>query len=329
MSGELVDFGLSVVIITHGRPELLRRTLASLAECELPKCLRQTLVVENGTPAGAEEVVNETTSTLRAKYCVVSSNIKTVSLNAALDMCCDDLVVFLDDDVRLSPQLLKAYADAAAEYGHGNYFGGPTGTDYEKQPPDWLRPFLPPSAAGFDLGSEQLVIKYPGCFLGFNWAAFASDLRRCGSFSRDLGPGTPVGVGDESFMQQRMNERGIVGRYVPEAMVWHYVPSERCSPKWALARARGSGITQGIFAEYWHRRTGEPLKKWRALLREFRRATAKTAITRLLAFRPDARFWLRHTLTLLIGFRNGISLGAIQRPLDDDVWLGGAPRDFR
>lgn len=53
-----------------------------------------------------------------------------------------------------------------------------------------------------------------------------------------------------------------------------------------------------------------------------RETAATSSLSRLLLVRSDARFWLRHTLTLLRGFQNGITLGASRRLLDDDVWSG-------
>ena len=67
-------------------------------------------------------------------------------------------------------------------------------------------------------------------FLGFNWAASASDLIRMGGFNEERGPGT-VSRGQETDMQERMLKDGMRGRYLPDALVWHYVPRARCSPE--------------------------------------------------------------------------------------------------
>ena len=50
---------VTVLIPTHGRPTLLGRTLASLGACRLPAAYAETVVVENGSRAGAEAVVAE------------------------------------------------------------------------------------------------------------------------------------------------------------------------------------------------------------------------------------------------------------------------------
>jgi GT2 family glycosyltransferase len=314
---------MHLVIVTHQRPELLERTLNFLAECKIPPSRLNTIVVENGGQTGAEQVVNFAAPALNAKYLFVESHRKTVALNRALRDCDDDdLLVFLDDDVRVSPELLIAYHDAAQNYGRGHYFGGPTAVDYEVRPQHWLVRYLPPSAVGIDLDNSNTF------FLGFNWAAFADDLRLCGGFSTEFGPGTLTGGGDESFMQYRMNQAGIFGRYVSDALVWHYVPAERCSPAWALARASGGGMNAGILHEHWRRTRGLPPQKLRSTLRKLRRETHKQDLLDLLMMRPVGRYWAKYSMTWVTGFWRGVKHGALIKPLDDANWRDSALKDF-
>ena len=55
---------LTVLIPTHGRPTLLRRTLESVAQCKRPVGYEGRLVVENGSRAGGEAIVREVASVL-------------------------------------------------------------------------------------------------------------------------------------------------------------------------------------------------------------------------------------------------------------------------
>lgn len=47
------------------------------------------------------------------------------------------LVVFLDDDVRLSRKFFTAYESVAGKFGPGHYFGGSVSIDYEADPEPW------------------------------------------------------------------------------------------------------------------------------------------------------------------------------------------------
>ena len=238
---------LTTVIATNGRPDLLRRTLESLAACIKPTLYRGTIIVENGVKAGAEEVVRSCHPSLSAQYLYQHQGNKCHALNTALEQVGEGLIFFTDDDVRIHPDTLCAYADATAKTGGGQFFGGPIGVDYDVEPPEWLSRYLPFSARGWRLDGGVQVVQKPR-FLGFNWAAFAKDIRDAGGFNPSLGPGatTLATVGDEPEIQARLVRNGVRGVYIPEAVVWHYVPEERCSPKWALRRAYHMGVSSGM-----------------------------------------------------------------------------------
>jgi GT2 family glycosyltransferase len=233
-----------VVLATRDREDLLARTLGSLAQCRRPSGFCGALIVENGRRGETERVVREAPAPLGARYLFEPAGNKSRALNAALATIDDGLIVFLDDDVRVGADLLEVYAAAARAVGGGWFFGGPVQPDYEEAPPEWLATFLPPSARQWRPDAARLATK--PFFLGFNWAAFAGDLRRVGGFDERLGPGTDSGVGDESDIQRRLHASGVTAMCVPEALVHHWVPRGRCSPEWALERAYRNGIRSGL-----------------------------------------------------------------------------------
>lgn len=227
---------LHILIPTHGRTDLLQRTLDSLAACRIPSCLAGTIVIENGGQEGAEAVVAAAAPQLKASYRYTAKGNKSHALNLALQELEEGLVLFFDDDIRLHPNALEAYASAAAEIGGGHFFGGPFGVDYEAEPPDWLKRYLTPCALGWEPAAENWQPEETTTFYGCNWAAFTEDLKETGGFNEDLGPGLSAS-GQESDMQVRLRTAGVTPQYVPDAKVWHYVPAHRCSPEWLLDRA--------------------------------------------------------------------------------------------
>lgn len=241
-----MDRDLVVVIATANRGGLLRRTLASLAECSKPASYRETVIIENGAKTGAEDIIRSYHSSLKTRYLYAEQPNKSGALNAALEVVGDCLVFFTDDDVRVHPNTLCAYADAARGVHRRQYYGGPTRVDYQSEPADWLKAYLPPSARGWYLennpGSGKKTV-----FLGCNWAAYVCDIKDAGGFNSRFGPGALTGsTGQEANMQTRLWERGVKPVYVPEAMVWHYVPQEACSPKWIKKRAYRYGVECGM-----------------------------------------------------------------------------------
>jgi len=233
---------ITIVIPTHNRNDLLSRTLDSLSKIDLPINYRQTIVIENGGEFGAKQVVSQASSHLRVDYQYYENGNKSAALNHVLSLVDDDLLVFFDDDIRVAKGLLQSYASMAADWPHC-FFGGPMECDYEEDPESWVR--LPPSALGWspreDSSGQSLV------FLGCNWAAFTEHLRLSGGFDPRVGPGGTTGArGQETLMQNKLREHGYSPRYIPDAMVWHYVPSNRCSERWALERAYQNGLTKGL-----------------------------------------------------------------------------------
>ena len=181
---------------------------------------------------------------VRATYLYVEQANKSRALNFAIEQLNDEcLVFFSDDDIRFDVKVLKAYEDIATP-GAGEFYGGPTEVDYQREPAAWLIPFLPGSARGWHLDQQTNWVNQP-VFLGCNWAAFVGDLRAGGGFREQFGPGA-VACGQELFMQRDLLACGLRGRYVPKAKVWHYVPAERCSPQWAANRSYKNGTAKGL-----------------------------------------------------------------------------------
>ena len=235
---------LTILIPTHGRPTLLKRTLDSLAQCVLTESYEELVVIENGSRVGAKKVVASLPPRLNARYMNREQGNKSFALNEALNTIRGGLVVFFDDDVRVHPDVLVRYAEVARGVEKGVFFGGPTDVDYEQPPPAWLLEYLPPSAKGWATDGEWENEDF-NFFLGFNWAAFAADLEMLGGFDNDVGPGTSS-TGQETDMQKRLLSGNVKQQFVPGAKVWHYVPKERCSPAWALKRQYRNAVTDGF-----------------------------------------------------------------------------------
>lgn len=276
-----------VVIPTSGRSSLLTRTLRSLARVQQPESFREVRVVENGPPSGAEESVAAMRDCLPITYCYCAQPNKSAALNHAIRDLSEELVVFFDDDIRVSPSVLMAYQSASQGISSGRFFGGPFGCDYEQEPPGWLLRNLPLSAKGWE-SEDGHGIGPTGGFLGFNWAAFACDLKSAGGFDPTLGPGGTSGaVGQESDMQNRLHALGVCSQYVPEAMVWHYVPASRCTRQWALHRIFREGIQQGLAAGREKQLAGT-VPRW--VWRQYAESCVQYWSFHLFLRRPEARF---------------------------------------
>jgi len=270
-----------VLIAACGQPELLRRTLRSLATCEKPANYAGVVVAENGPRAGLDAVVAEFSPACRFRYRYSEPPNKSLALNRALFQIPDALALFTDDDVQVPPQTLMAYANAAAGKQGGEFYGGPIIPDHEGQPPPlWLVPLLPRSAGGWRMPVESLTeIKRPE-FIGPNFAAFAADVLKVGGFDTRLGPGRHMASpGEDTEIQERLLAAGVRGYYLPGAAMRHLVKAGCCNEEFAIHRAERNGVYWGIsqtrqpgfFPRRWLKAYGQWLNdRWR--VRRWRRS---------------------------------------------------------
>jgi GT2 family glycosyltransferase len=240
---------LWVLIAAAGKPDLLHRTLSSLAAAVKPPSYRGTLIVENGKPCGIEQVVRSFSREQRFQHLYVPEPNKSHALNCGLTRLGESLVFMTDDDVRLDPDVLVAYNEAAIGCCGGEFYGGPVQIDAEYGlPPAWMRRYYPLTIVEpWSLSHSSRTAVTNQTFMGTNWAAFAHDLRAVGGFDTRIGPGgTTTAAGQETEAQRRLLAHGAQAVYVPNAIAWHFLHREFLQPEWVLKRAYRHALEWGI-----------------------------------------------------------------------------------
>ncbi|RAU83291.1 glycosyltransferase [Pontibacter arcticus] len=234
-----------IVIPTYGRGSLLNRTLESLSKCVFPSNYLKTIVIENGEKGDAEIVCSKYKN-IGCEYQYSAQANKSDALNKALDTIENDIfIIFFDDDIRVSPEVITAYASAFEEYGLDYFYGGPYQVDYELRPEPYYIDFMPVSASGWEKAKNKKLS--PIDLIGFNWAAHSSQLKKAGGFDINFGPNSATGAtGQEHDMMVRLDNLGINPWYVEDAKVWHYVPKERATFNWLINRKFKAGISAGL-----------------------------------------------------------------------------------
>jgi GT2 family glycosyltransferase len=280
---------IHVLIVTAGNGSLLSRTLQSIAESEQPTNFASVIVIDTRCDSATRKVCERQSQNIRTQYVASATENKSDALNQALaTLPSDSLVIFSDDDIRFTPQTLTAYAKPAACIARGVYFGGPFICDYEAPPPPAMLPLLPVTAVGWT-PHPQAFNPRRDTFLGFNWAAFNSDIQSLGGFDRNWGPGSPSGaIGQDINMQRRMRDAGMTGQLVEDALVHHFVSADRCTTQWAYQRARRNGVNYGV-ARRERSVTDIALSHWKFTLQLF----ANTAARLLTAPLPDSGIHIR------------------------------------
>ena len=240
---------LWVLIAAAGKPELLQRTLSSLASAKKPPSYRGALIVENGPRCGIEQVVRGFSAEQRFAHLYVREANKSHALNCGLQLLEYGLVFMTDDDVRLDENVLLAYDAATKGIDRGEFYGGPVLIDAEHGlPPQWMRRFYAFTIAeSWSLPHRERTAVPNQNFMGTNWAAFAEDLVAAGGFDSRFGPGGTTGAtGQESEAQRALRTIGCRSVYVPQAHAWHHLHKEFLDPRWVLKRAYRHGLEWGI-----------------------------------------------------------------------------------
>jgi Glycosyl transferase family 2 len=182
----------SIIIPTRGRPSYLEVALGSIAP-QAAAAGAEMLVVDD---AGASPATRALAARFGARYEPHSGPLGlNVARNTGVERSTGELVVFVDDDIRASPEWLRALTDAARENPDVDVFTGP------------IRPRLEghrlrtcgregPPITSLDLGAEDTDARYAW---GANMAIRRGALDRVGPFDVSLEHG-----GDEQEWQDRL-----------------------------------------------------------------------------------------------------------------------------
>lgn len=264
---------VTVAICTYDRADLLEVTLDSVADMSVPREMEwELLVVDNNSTDATREVVAGYEGVLPVRYLLETKQGLSHARNRAVREARGEYIVWTDDDVRVSENWLAAYGDAFRSWPDTLFFGGPLLPWFEGEPPGWLTEAFEEVAGAYavkDLSPEPVPLtgldELPfGANMAFRTEALGDD-----PFDVRLGRhGRNLMVGEETELMLSLVEEGPPGRWVPEARVRHYIPSERQSVRYLRRYYRAHGRISGV------RRgggdpamlLGRPRWAWRAFL---------------------------------------------------------------
>ena len=201
----------SIVIPTRARLAYLEVALSSIAP-EAARLGAEVLVIDD---AGPSHTARELAERFGARYEPHPAPLGlNVARNTGVQRSHGELVVFVDDDVRVSPGWLQALLDAAREHPQVEVFTGPIRARLEGRAPRTCERERPPITT-LELGERDTDASYAW---GANMAIRRDALERVGPFDVTLEHG-----GDEQEWQERLRaqEPGARVLYVAGAAVEH------------------------------------------------------------------------------------------------------------
>jgi len=214
---------VSVVIPTRNRAGYLAVALASLARQEMDREF-EVLVVDDGSSDETASVVRDA----GVRYLRVDpARGLNAARNTGVRMTGAPLIAFLDDDVFVPPEWLRALADGADRHPEADAFGGPIRARFEGPTPRACGREDPPITT-LDLGPSDVDAEM---VWGANMAIRRSAFERMGPFDEAVG-----GHGDEEDWLHALGAGGRRIVYLAGAGVDHRRAGDDARLR-ALARA--------------------------------------------------------------------------------------------
>lgn len=237
------SFMITVLMATRNRAAILEKVLNSYTRLTSPPRGWEAIVVDNGSTDSTAEIVGRFSQRLPLTYLFESQPGKCRALNAGLEHCNGDLILFTDDDALPGSEWLEYYASAAEARPQFCIFGGPVRPKWPSDPPSWA--VYDKQIEGTCFACSQMEYEtgpFDRWFWGENFAVRAAALRKVGEFNPAVGPAPgSYAMGSESEMIERLFRAGYKGWWIGTAAVEHIIRPEQLTRRWMLQRAIKSG----------------------------------------------------------------------------------------
>lgn len=277
---------LSLIIATYNRAASLLTALDSVARQEMPPGEWECVVVDNNSSDDTAARIGEFAAAHpRMQLRTVTERRQGLSFarNRGIAESRGEIVAIIDDDERIVPGFVAAYAEFFEAHPDAVAAGGAIVPEYPAGRPGWMSHYTEiPIANPIDLGAavrEFPAGRIPG---GGNMALRRSAFERYGCFDTALGrTGTRLIGGEESDLFERLVRAGERIWYVPGAVMYHIIPPSKLTTEYFDRLCCNIGATQRVRAQ----RAG---RYGRACLSEGVKWAATLAIAcgRLLSARP-------------------------------------------
>jgi len=231
---------ISVVIPTYNRINSLKRVLNGLANQSFENADLEVIVVSDGSTDGTNNYLLSIDTPFAHKSIIQKNAGVAAARNTGINAASGDLILFIDDDVVPTPQLLTEHVKSHIAHGDKVVVLGPmlTPPDFEMVP--WVRweqamlvkqykamqnGYWQPTARQFYTGNSSLARRHLQAIGGF-------DTR----FSR----------AEDVELAYRLADNGLTFIFNGQAIGYHY--AERSFPSW-LKIPYAYGVNDVIFAQ--------------------------------------------------------------------------------
>jgi glycosyltransferase involved in cell wall biosynthesis len=242
---------LDVIIPTYNRCDMLARTLQSLLDAVRPSSMEiGVTVVDNNSTDATRALVEQWRGKFAGslEYVFERRQGRSHALNAGIAHTDGDLVGMIDDDEEVDAewfrQVERWFSDSDIDF-----IGGPYLPRWGAEPPEWL-PRTHRGVIGWVENGNEVVPFGPGndaILMGGNAVVRRETLRKVGAYSSTLGrTATRLWSCEDQEMFDRLMSIGARGLFVPELIIYHFVPPARLTRKYHRSWCFWRGASLGV-----------------------------------------------------------------------------------
>lgn len=231
---------ISVVICTFNRAESLRRALNSVVAMDVPGDLAwELIIVNNNCTDHTDEVIGAYRNRLplRREFEPIPGHCR--ARNRAIEAATGEYIVWTDDDVVVDPGWIRAYSEAFRRCPEAAVFGGRIIPTFENPVVEWVietEAMVGGAYARRDLGEKIQPLRINSDLIpyGANFAVRTKE-QRVFRYDPELGlaPGRRRYY-DEVDVIERILKCGILGYWIPQAVVNHCIGREKQTSKYLI-----------------------------------------------------------------------------------------------
>jgi GT2 family glycosyltransferase len=242
---------ITIATCTKGRNDLLRATLESIAASDAVNAQWHVVLVDNNPDGSAAAVAAAFEQRFAIDYVRESTPGASPARNRAIARAKGRWIIWIDDDVRVDPGLLAAYATAFQRWPAADFFGGAVRAVFEQPSPPWLeatQDLLLPLYGQVSPGPEGTKILDPFGPLPITAnCAVAAEVQRRFLFDTNRGPrpGRLAMRGEDNDVTRRMIRAGMTGLWLPSAKADHWIPRTRQTARELRRVLSGQGFAYG------------------------------------------------------------------------------------
>ncbi|WP_150913234.1 glycosyltransferase [Marinobacter halotolerans] len=234
---------ITLAFSTFNGSRTLPSMLESLTTLTPPQGGWEIIAVDNASTDNSSAIINSYKKKLPLKLLHQPKQGKNFALNLALPYCLGEIIVFTDDDILASPDLLLGYERLLTNKLDYTVFGGKIIPHWPDDKPEAIVKTIPLGPA-YSLHKEDMHSgpTDPGMVWGANMAIRSDVFKKGARFNECIGPsiGSYI-MGSETELNFRLAEAGHLFWFEDSIVVKHQIRPEQLSHKWLAGRAQRFG----------------------------------------------------------------------------------------